>query len=157
MRSLVPFPSRPEQIHPFSIQTMRDHRTLSVRITTHGPRFREVREQLLGKSKCHLSEFAAYFAAKHAIPLMDRLERRTFDGIVTWFCKYSVLKLLDPDDERKLNPIRPITPKLTDIFEDNSVFLDCEVENLFAHRNDIRPGMGNMNDDMKANEFPMDF
>jgi hypothetical protein len=142
------------QIHPFSIQTMRDHVTLSVRIRTFGPQFNEVRERLLGKSKYHLNTFAADFVAKYHVTPMDRLERRTFDGIVTWFCKHNVLHRLDPDDERKLNPTKS---KPNDPFEENLILLDCEVEDLFAHRNDVRPGMDNMSDDMKPIEFSLDF
>jgi hypothetical protein len=133
---------------------MRDHATLYDRIRRLGPQFNEVRQRLLGKSKCHLSACAADFAAKYHVAAMDRLERRTFDGIVTWFCKHNVLNLLDPDDERKLSTIKP---KLNDPFDENVLLLGCDVGELFGQGNDVRPWMNKMEDDMKAIDFGLDF
>jgi hypothetical protein len=61
-----------------------------------------VRQRLQGQIKATLRDLAAHFIEKYEFPPMDRLQRRTFDGMVTWFCNHNVLDLLDGEDQVKL-------------------------------------------------------
>jgi hypothetical protein len=96
------FTHPPVQTHIPRIQTMRDRAELYGRIKILGPQFQEVRARLQGNIKRDIKGLAARFIEKYHISPMDRLEKRTFDGLVTWFCRYDVLHLLDCEDERKL-------------------------------------------------------
>jgi hypothetical protein len=97
------FTHPPPDTHMPSIRTMRDRATLYKRIQELGPQFQLVRVQLQGKAKNDIKALASYFIEKYDLELMDRLERRTFDGMVTWFCRSRVLAILDYEDQRKLS------------------------------------------------------
>jgi hypothetical protein len=57
------------------------------RIESLGAHFRKMRQRLDGKSKGELLHAAMELITKHNLPLMDRLERRTLDGMITWYAK----------------------------------------------------------------------
>jgi hypothetical protein len=57
------------------------------RIKLLGGEFRKMRQRLDGKSKGDLAHTAGELITKHDLPIMDRLERRTFDGMITWYAK----------------------------------------------------------------------
>jgi hypothetical protein len=57
------------------------------RIKTLGGEFTRMRRRLHGKSKGALTEIAKELIDKYGLPAMDRLERRTLDGVITWYAK----------------------------------------------------------------------
>jgi hypothetical protein len=124
------FTHPPVQTHIPCIQTMRDRAELYGRIKMLGPQFQQVRARLQGNIKRDIKGLAAQFIEKYHISAMDRLEKRTFDGLVTWFCRYDVLHLLDREDERKLCSME------TDPKETLEAKVDGQVEPRFSTMTD---------------------
>jgi hypothetical protein len=137
------------EMHPFSAQTMRDHASLAGRIQELGPEYQEVRRRLQGKLKRDLSDAAAVFIKKYRLPSMERVERRTLEGVVSWFCKYNVLSLLDSEDERKLgiNRLESQNP-----LEGNAATVKEDEDDLFAPSKDDPSRMNDEKDGMKLIE-----
>jgi hypothetical protein len=129
---------------------MRDHASLEDRILKLGPAFHQVRQRLQGKLKRDLSDAAAGFIEKYGLPPMDRLERRTLEGILSWFCKYNVLSLLDKDDERKLGII---PPESEDPLGKNGVLAEEGSDDLFGPSKDDDSSMDDSPDAMKLTDF----
>lgn len=134
-------------------QTMRDQRVLLERICTVAPLFCDVRKQLEGKTKRTLSNAAAGFIEKYEIPAMDRLEKRTFDGMVTWYCRYNVLNRLDMEDARILG----VTWRgNTDPFTENPSDLPDPTDDLFAPLTGDGLEMNKTGEDTNADAFSFD-
>jgi hypothetical protein len=126
---------------------MRDNLVLAYRIRALGTQFFDVRERLQGNPKRKLKELAAGFMEKYHLHPMDRLEKRTFNGIVVWFCESNVLGLLDCEDARKL---RSIEAESIDSWEESlSAAIESTID-LSAHSED---GMANMGNDIAAFDF----
>jgi hypothetical protein len=110
-----------------------------------------VRVQLQGKDKNAIKALASHLIEKYHLDLMDRLERRTFDGMVTWFCRCHVFAILDYEDQRKLSlpradskdlPERPFGRMVEPMFD------------LFAEEGDDDSGMDSTRSDINGIGFP---
>jgi hypothetical protein len=77
---------------------------LDIRINFLNDRYTEVRDRLSGKSKGELMALAEVLAMRYQLPEMDRIERRTIDGIIVWFARWDALGC----QEREANAMREL-------------------------------------------------
>jgi hypothetical protein len=85
---------------------------------------------------------------------MDRLERRTFDGMVTWFCRYNVLAFPDYEDEKKISALGR---KSKDSGSEELFPLGNSEIDPFAESKDRKSEVDSMTNDMTGNRFIFDF
>jgi hypothetical protein len=143
-----------QKVRPFSVQTTRDHVRLCSRIKGLGRNFAEVRGRLQGRLKRDLMELAVQFIEKYELQEMDRLERRTFDGMVTWFCRNNVLTLLDFEDERR---VRALEAEPQEHLGGDRREGDDATKELFAQVEEVGLEAGAMEDDLDTNNFSLGF
>jgi hypothetical protein len=123
---------------------------LADRIRKLGPQFFDVHHRLQDKVKRKLKELAASFIEKYHLQPMDRLEKRTFNGIVVWFCESNVLGLLDSEDERKLGSIET---ESIDLWEDRLADAIHAQIDLSMQANDGIDDLAHMHNDASAFDF----